>query len=111
MQAAEVLLAVLEPDAARFSVPSKILTYACAGRPVVVAMPEDNAAARLISDVGFGTVSPPGDTAAFIQAVKVLLDQPKRAKEQGRRGRDYAEANFPMSVIKERFTAALSGLL
>jgi colanic acid biosynthesis glycosyl transferase WcaI len=111
LQAAEILLAILEPAAARFSVPSKILTYACVGRPVVVAMPPDNAAARLIRDVRFGIVTPPGDSAAFIDAVRSLLDQPESATEQGRRGRAYAEANFPMPVIESRLMAMLSGLV
>ena len=111
LQAAEILLAVLEPVAARFSVPSKILTYACAGRPVVVSMPTDNAAARLINDVGFGTVTPPGDSAAFIDAVRALLDQPQSATDMGLCGRSYAEANFPMPVIERRFMAVLAGLV
>lgn len=111
LQAAEILLAILEPAAARFSVPSKILTYACAGRPVVVAMPTDNAAARLIRDVGFGTVTPPGDSGAFINAVKTLLDQPQVCADIGRRGRQYAEVNFPMPIIEERFMSALSALV
>jgi colanic acid biosynthesis glycosyl transferase WcaI len=109
--AAEILLAILEPAAARFSVPSKILTYACAGRPVVVAMPTDNAAARLVRDVEFGIVAPSGDSAAFIDAVRSLLEQPERAVELGQRGRAYAEANFPMPIIEKRFVASLAGLV
>lgn len=111
LQAPEILLSILEPSASRFSVPSKILTYACAGRPVVVAMPPENAAARLIRDVGFGTVTPPGDSAAFIHAVRDLLDEPQRGKDLGKCGRAYAEANFPMSVIEQRFTTMLTGLM
>lgn len=111
LQAAEILLAILEPAAARFSVPSKILTYACAGRPVVVAMPLDNAATRLIRDVGFGIVTVPGDSPAFINAVRTLLDQPDSAADLGRRGRAYAEANFTMPVIEGRLMAMLDGLV
>lgn len=111
LQAADILLAILEPEAARFSVPSKILTYACAGRPVVVAMPRENAAARLIDEIGFGAVTPPGDSAAFIAAVQMLLSDPQSAIEMGRHGRSYAEANFPMPEIERRFASALSGLM
>lgn len=111
LQSAEILLAILEPEASQFSVPSKILTYACAGRPVVVAMPEENAAARLIREVGFGTVTPPRDNAAFVAAVRALLDQPQTGADAGRRGRAYAEQNFPMAVIEGRFRAVMSGLM
>lgn len=111
LQSAEVLIAILEPAAARFSVPSKILTYACAGRPVVVAMPLDNAAARLIQQVGFGLATRPGDNTAFIDAVRSLLDNPSGAEILGQRGREYAEQSFPMVVIEGRFMAALAGLV
>ena len=36
---ADVLVAILEPDAGVFSVPSKVLSYFCAGRPVLLAVP------------------------------------------------------------------------
>ncbi len=34
---ADVLVAILEPDAGVFSVPSKVLSYFCAGRPVLLS--------------------------------------------------------------------------
>ncbi len=36
---ADVLVALLESDAAEFSVPSKLLSYLCAGRPVLASRP------------------------------------------------------------------------
>ena len=42
----DVLVVLLEQDAGAFSVPSKTLSYLCAGRPVVGLMPSENLAAR-----------------------------------------------------------------
>ncbi len=42
---ADVLVALLEPTAAMFSIPSKVLSYMAAGRPILGLMPRDNPAA------------------------------------------------------------------
>jgi colanic acid biosynthesis glycosyl transferase WcaI len=44
LASADVLLAVLEPTAAKYSVPSKVLAYMTAGRPILAALPADNLA-------------------------------------------------------------------
>jgi len=49
LAASDVLMAVLEPEAGIFSVPSKVLTYHCAGKPVLGGIPAENLAARIIS--------------------------------------------------------------
>src|SRR5436305_191914 len=38
----DVLVAILEPEASRFSIPSKVLTYLAAGRPILALTPESN---------------------------------------------------------------------
>src|SRR4029077_3462288 len=43
----DVLVVVLETDAGIYSVPSKLLTYLCAGRAILGAMPLDNLATRI----------------------------------------------------------------
>ena len=48
LASADVLIAILEPDAGVFSVPSKVLSYHCAGRPILAAIPAENLAARII---------------------------------------------------------------
>ena len=56
LASADVLVAVLEPDAGRFSVPSKVLNYLCAGRPVLGVMPVENEAAATLLTSGAGVV-------------------------------------------------------
>ena len=45
---ADVLIAILEANAGGFSVPSKILSYLCAGRAIVLSAPSENLAARIV---------------------------------------------------------------
>src|SRR5204863_5869685 len=45
---ADMVLVTLQEDAGEFSVPSKVLTYMAAGRPILASMPANNLAARTI---------------------------------------------------------------
>ena len=52
---ADVLIAMVEPDGGAYSVPSKILTYLCARRPLLLAVPASNLAARIVSQNSAGS--------------------------------------------------------
>jgi glycosyltransferase involved in cell wall biosynthesis len=101
---ADVLLVLLEPDAGTYSVPSKVLTYHCAGRAVLGAMPSDNLASKIITTNGSGIVVEPGDAAAFIEAAHRLVNDPDLRGRMGRAARGYAETSFDIDVITDRFT-------
>ena len=60
LAAADVAVAVIEPDAGAFSVPSKVQSYLCAGRAVLLAAPAANLAARVVRGEGAGVVVEPG---------------------------------------------------
>ena len=64
---ADVLVAMIEADAGTYSVPSKVLTYLAAGRPILAAIPPGNLAARLLDREQAGLTRAPrriGDGAA-----------------------------------------------
>lgn len=105
LASADIHLAVLEPDAGVFSVPSKILNYLASGRPTVAAIPRENLAARQLTETGAGLVVAPGDRDAFAGAVASLLDEPLRRVAMGKAARAYAEANFAIEPICDRFEA------
>lgn len=105
--AASVLVAVLEPEAAAYSVPSKVLSYLCAARPLVLAVPPDNLAARLVVREEAGTVVPPDDLAGFARAAHHFLSHPAEAHHAGTRGRAYAERAFDLERITDRFEHTL----
>ena len=101
--AADVLVALLEPTAGTFSVPSKVLSYLCAGRPILAAIPPENLAARTVERAGAGLVVPSTDEESFLVAAKHLrVDDPLRAAA-GDAARRYAEATFDTGVITDRF--------
>jgi glycosyltransferase involved in cell wall biosynthesis len=105
---ADVLTAVLEPEAGVFSVPSKVLAYLCAARPVLLAVPAENLAARIVVANGAGAVVPPTDPAAYLQAAAALLDDPARRAALGRNARRYAERTFDIEAITDRFERILA---
>jgi colanic acid biosynthesis glycosyl transferase WcaI len=107
LASADVLLALLEADAGAFSVPSKVLSYLCAGRALLAAVPSDNLAAEVVRRSGGGALVEPGHEAGLVgQATRLLADAGLR-EELRRRARGYAEANFDVASISDRFEAGL----
>ncbi len=104
---ADVFLTLLEPDAGTYSVPSKVLNYHCAGRPVVASMPPENLAARTIVDADTGVVVAPGDRQGFVDAALGLLDDEPRRRAMGERARAHAEARYAIDPIRRRFEPIL----
>lgn len=103
LAAADVLVAVLEADAGVFSVPSKVLSYHCAGRPILAAIPAANLAARIIVQTGSGACVEPDDLSGFIKLAARLRQSPELRNKLGLAARDYAEKNFEISGIAGRF--------
>jgi glycosyltransferase involved in cell wall biosynthesis len=101
--AADALVATIEPDAGTFSVPSKILSYLCAGRPILLAAPAENLAARNVERAAAGLVVAPSDGAAFLAALRRLVDDPLLRCTMGESGRAFAEATFDIARVAERF--------
>ena len=103
LAAADLLVAVLEPDASTFSAPSKVLTYLSAGRAILAAMPADNAAARLIVETSAGRVVDPTDVQGLISAARALLADQEALARAGSAGRAYATKTFDIERIAARF--------
>ncbi len=107
--AGDVAIALLEPEAGIFSVPSKVLSYFSAGRPILGAMPRQNLAARLIERERAGLVVAPDDIEGFVTAALTLLASPELA-QMGGNGRAYAERSFAIAGIADRFEAVMGGV-
>jgi glycosyltransferase involved in cell wall biosynthesis len=104
----DVLVVLLEPDASRFSVPSKVCSYLAAGRPVLALTPEDNPCTPLVVRGG-GLVSYP-DKPGAAQAgpwAADLAQDPDKAREIGVRARDLAMAEFAINPIVDAFERML----
>jgi glycosyltransferase involved in cell wall biosynthesis len=107
LASADVLVALLETDAGAFSVPSKVLTYLCAGRPLLVSVARDNLAARVVERSGGGVVVPPNDPQALVSAGALLHADKAMGAELGARARSYAETTFDLGTIADRFERVL----
>lgn len=99
----DVLLALLENDAGDFSVPSKILSYLCAGRAILLSAPSSNLASRVIANARAGLVTPSDSAQAFVEAARKVYDQGEFRADLAERGRRYAMEHFDIQRIADQF--------
>ncbi|KLU02545.1 Glycosyltransferase [Rhodopirellula islandica] len=111
MGTADILIAVLEPDAGLYSVPSKVLAYLCAGRSVLLSVPLENLAARTVVSANAGLVHPPGADDEFVESAMSLLSDEDMRMQLGRNGRFYAEQHFDIKQIADRFTEGIERIV
>jgi colanic acid biosynthesis glycosyl transferase WcaI len=102
----DVLVAVIEADAGTYSVPSKVQSYLCAGRSILVAAPRENLAARVVARENAGIVVAPDGSDFMAAAIRLRHDNELRA-QQGANGRAYAERAFDMIKIVDAFEETL----
>jgi colanic acid biosynthesis glycosyl transferase WcaI len=105
---ADVLLATIDRDSGRFAVPSKVQTYLCAGRPILLAAPRENLAARTIIKANAGIVVDPDDTNGFLDAARTLQTDAQLRAELGANGRAYAEKMFDLEAITDAFEQVMT---
>ena len=105
---ADVLIAILNAEAGSFSIPSKILAYLCAGKPIALTAPPENSASQIINRSGAGIAVGPGMSEAFERAVRDLLDNADARIVAGRNARACAEQAFDIKKIGSRFEEVLA---
>ena len=105
---ADVLAAVIEREAGTFSVPSKVLSYLCAGRPILLAAPPENLASKTVTKNDAGMVLAPEAEDQWLDAADALLNDAALRARQGAAGRRYAEANFDVRRVADRFEAVIA---
>jgi glycosyltransferase involved in cell wall biosynthesis len=94
MQAADLLLVNQRASVTDMSLPSKLTSYFAAGRPVIAAASADSETAAEIEAAGAGLIVPPGDPAAFRDAISTLEQDRSRAETLGASGSAYAESRL-----------------
>lgn len=105
----DVLIVLLEREAGAFAVPSKVLTYQCAGRPLLASVPTENLAARRIADSGSGIVVQSGDDEAFLAAAEQLSGDQSLRERLGRNSLAHATTAFDIGTIASAFEDLLRG--
>ena len=107
MASADVLLAIVEHQDRPYCVPSKVLSYCCAGRAIVLSADAGNLASRILLRNRCGRVVEAGDSRAFTRAVLELLADEDGRIAGGENARRYAEDAFDVERITARFEAVL----
>ena len=103
LSSADVLIAILEKEAAAYCVPSKVLTYHCIGRPLLLSVPKENLVSRIVKNHATGLVRESGDLDAFCRSADTLKKDDQLRIEMGKNSRNYAEKTFNINRICDSF--------
>lgn len=95
-------------DAADLVLPSKLANMLASGRPVVATAAPGTGLHAEVQECGLAT--PPGDAAAFAQAIAALLDAPEKAARLGANGRERAAQRWSQPRIVDGFAQVLRDL-
>jgi len=104
---ADIFIAcVLDSDAYRFGINlNKIYDYFASGRPVIFS---GNAPNDHVRSSGAGFSIPPENPDAMVDALKMYLEMsPDERKQMGNRARRYAESEFDVRKLADRFEVLL----
>ena len=102
---ADVLLLPTVGNQSLASVPSKLVSYLLAGRPVLAMVLPESETARAISAAGAGWMLPPGEPEALAAAIRAIVDLPgDELRRRGSAGKAFAnnhlcrESNLPKVI-------------
>jgi glycosyltransferase involved in cell wall biosynthesis/SAM-dependent methyltransferase len=88
------------------ALPTKLLEYMAAARPVVAAA--SGQVARLVREVDAGIACPPEDARALADAIRAVAADPVRAREMGQNGRRHVEAHLSRDAFVDRLEEILA---
>ena len=88
-------------------IPSKLLTYMAAGRPVVVAAHPNSAATRQVRAADCGVWVAPAQPAALAEAILQLGADTGARQVLGGHGRAFVEKNFAREMLLQQYEACL----
>lgn len=106
---ADVGLVTLLPEAGRTSVPSKVLGYLAAGRPVLASVAEESDTAAMVRAGDCGIVTPPQDAAALADAIRAMADDPIRCRVVGERAREFFLREYDQRACIGAYERILAG--
>jgi glycosyltransferase involved in cell wall biosynthesis len=91
------------------ALPTKLLEYMAAGRPVVAAAAGQ--VATLVNVVGAGIVCPPEDATAVADAIRKLTSDEEAARRMGQIGRRHVEQTLSRVAMVDTLEGEIKGLL
>lgn len=100
---ADVSLVTLLPGRGKTSVPSKVLGYMAAARPVIAAVDQDCDTAALIRTAACGRVVPPMQPEVLSEAILHFYHLPEERKIAGEKGEAYFKNNFERRQVMKKY--------
>jgi len=101
---------VLKAGLGSVSVPSKTYSIMAAGRPVVAAIDANTAVPKILDASGGGVAVAPDDPAAFVNALQSILDDPDKAQQMGRSGREWVVREASPRSVGAAYDALIAEL-
>jgi colanic acid biosynthesis glycosyl transferase WcaI len=103
LSATDVLLLNQRADVVDMVIPSKLLTYMAAGRPIVAAVHPDSEAAKYIRRAKCGLIVPPEEPDLLADAILQLYANRELAIRFGRSARAFAEEHFAKERVLQQY--------
>jgi colanic acid biosynthesis glycosyl transferase WcaI len=108
---ADISLVTLAPGRGRTSVPSKVLGYMAAARPVIASVDDNCDTADLIRSANCGLVTPPADAGALAQAILRLVHNPELRQQMGQSGQRYFAANLERKQVLTNYISLVERMM
>lgn len=109
--AADVSLVTMDSKFAATSVPSKVLAYIAAGRPIVAVVPQECETAHLLRRAGCASIVSNGDIGDLAEKILELANDRERTEIMGLQARRYAEAHLSKFYAAARYDKIFRSLL
>lgn len=111
MATADLLVLNQHPEMVEGVIPSKLLTYMAAGRPVVVAAHPDSEAARQVRAAGCGILVEPNQPVALARAVMQLAHDPAARVRFGQQGQSFVVKHFSREHLLRAYESELLSVI
>ena len=105
---ADILFATLRPEA-ESAMPSKLLEYMAAGKPILFAGAGEGAEA--IRNAGAGLVTPYGDARRFRECLRELVRDPEGRRQMGESGRAWVGRHRVRERINESWVQSIENAI
>jgi colanic acid biosynthesis glycosyl transferase WcaI len=100
---ADVSIVTLSKGKGKTSVPSKVLGYMAAARPVIASVDPESDTRRMIESAGCGICVDPEDVQGLSMAIESLYHDREKARLLGRRGREFLVSHYDRKVITSQY--------
>lgn len=111
LASADIFLLNQHPDLVEAVIPSKLLTYMAAARPIVIAAHGESEAARQVQAAACGIRVAPDAPDALAQAIVTLAGEPETRRALGEQGRAFVQENFEREKLLQAYHAVLCNCL